>query len=327
MIFGFLMLFSATFFIDAAYADVAKPAISKKKRNIVPDGADSAYLDPTFENLSKLYWAIGMLDMADNEAVDDFTMIHECEMYLKYYHDDLEWRKIREAMRQKLGSELSRYPRKYEVVMPISVGQYDPEKQEFDINEGSALNEVVRLDVFYNDLREVCGIRSSLDKYPINLLLLFDQPLSISKIPVSQTMARAYLDETKEQFANLSLRGQYSNYKRIAYVDLKFTVLQYKDTVAIDTGTRAAVFTRVNRYDIYANEDDVTPLYSKDFDAERAANKAAAAKGSTSKAVTAPAAANPAPVSAVPVQPAQVQPPAKAPEPANLMDLKQDYTE
>ena len=88
-------------------------------------GRDDQYLPTTLENLAKLYWAVGKFTVDDDVAVDNYLRITECPIVLQYFHNDFEWQKIREATRQNLLSHMAGFPRHFEIVEEISLGDYD----------------------------------------------------------------------------------------------------------------------------------------------------------------------------------------------------------
>ena len=234
----------------------------------VSRGTVDEYVLPTIENLSRLYWAIGKLDVDDDEAIDNFLIINECPMYLQYYHNDFEWAKIREATRDHIMTNLNEYATKFEILTAVELGRYDLEGEYFEIADNSKITGLRRLDFSLNDesYRETCGKRGEIDGYPYNMVVILNRPLTLEKIPVKRELAELYIEEAKRFYENLPLMNQHQRYKRLAFLRLKVWVTQYKNTMRTQNGyPRAVVFGRLEGYEFYADSQKIKPLYFKEL--------------------------------------------------------------
>ena len=70
--------------------------------NETTDAPHDGYHDTSVENLSKLYWALGMLDEKNDMSVEQYLFINECDMFNKFSSDPEQWASLKEATRRML---------------------------------------------------------------------------------------------------------------------------------------------------------------------------------------------------------------------------------
>ena len=230
---------------------------------------DDGYVRPTVPNLSKLYWAIGKMDLNNNVHIDNFLRINECDLYLRFYHNDFEWEQIRDATREHIQSSLAEFPTTFEITNAISVGRYNEDTQAFEILPDSQISGLRRLDFTMNRVVDKgnCGNPGFIEGYPANMVIIMNRPLTLDSIPVKPQLAKLYIEESKRQFESLPPKYQIKIYERLAYLRLKIRVLQYKETSSSISGDlRAVVFGRLEGYEIYADSNLLKPLHFKVFD-------------------------------------------------------------
>lgn len=237
---------------------------------ILQSTAQDDYLPTTFTNLSKLYWAIGKLSVGDNQAIDNFLRINECDLYMQYYQDDFEWNKIRQVTRDYIMKSLTLFPTRYEAIVPIYLDRYDEEHQRFNLAAESTYKDTRNIEVILNAKGKTCGMEGEIDLYPRNVILLLDRPLSVYAIPVTADIAKLYLERARRQYEKLPRHFQTGSYERVAYLRLKVKIIQYKATVSGRSGTKlASVVAQYEGYDVYADENKTMPLYSYTVDRKK----------------------------------------------------------
>ncbi len=223
---------------------------------------EDAYKEISFNALSKAYWTIGKFDVNDNDAIDNYLLINECEMFKQFYQNDFEWNKIREATRGYIKKNMNKFPTTFEILMPLDLDRYDVDKKEFIIKEHSRVEGLRRLDFSNNPQKETCGRPGDVPNYPKNIILILNRPFSMEKVPVRPEIAEMYLDELRRKYEHLSVRLQAEQYERKAYLRLKVRVSKYKDTVKnIGGELRATVFGRIEGVEVYADSMKIRPMY------------------------------------------------------------------
>lgn len=221
------------------------------------------YIEGTVPELSKMYWAVGKFEMEDNQAIDHYLLINECDMYRRFYQNDFEWEKIREATRTLIKRNLAKFPTQFEVVLPIVLDRYDVDKKEFTIKEDSKIMGMRRLDFNNNPpFKDLCGIQGEILQYPRNIILVLNRPFSIEKVPVRPEIAEMYLEDSRMKFENLPAQLQMRKYERMAFLRLKVRITKYKETVTNIAGDlRAVVFGKIEGVEVYADSKKMKPMY------------------------------------------------------------------
>ncbi|AEP09529.1 DUF4852 domain-containing protein [Micavibrio aeruginosavorus] len=225
------------------------------------------YVPMTIENLSKMYWAVALPNIDSDDDIDNYLLINECEMYTKFYHNDFEWQEIRRVTRDYIQKNITQFPQTFEVIMPIYLDRYDIGAEKFLIEPESQFIGVSRLDTRYNNVSDdICGVKSTIENYPRNLVLNFNLPFSLRDIPVKPEVAEFYMQESLRQFEGLPNKLKLMNYERVAFVRLKVTMLQFKEFTRVGNGPLKGVFfARIDGYDIFADQNKRLLMYSESF--------------------------------------------------------------
>ncbi len=272
-----LLAFTFTFAVTAAVAapGFAQGSDAQIEERVIEDifaPQQDEYVPATVENLSKLYWAIGKMDIDDPKLIDYYLLINECKLYLQYYNNDFEWSKIREATRQYILENLDEFPTRIEIMTPLRLGRYNMEKQVFEIAEKYKISGMRRLDFAMNVFgrKETCTKVGQIYEYPDNLIIILNRPLEMEQVPVKPELAQLYIEDARKQYDNLDLDYQMREYERTAFLRLKVRITQYKNTAHLSGGAiRAVVFGRLEGYEVYADPEKLKPLYIKDIQSRR----------------------------------------------------------
>lgn len=234
---------------------------------------EDKYQPITRASLSKVYWAAGKFDLTDKQAISDYLLINECELYTRYYHDDLEWNKLLEATREHLSKNMSRFSTSFEYIVPITLGRYNVEEQKFELDEESKIINAKRLDVKSvreqkrSQVRETdCDTSARVKGYSESILLLLNQPFTLTEIEVPLELADLYLEEAKKNYENLPPSLQLVRYERMAYLRMKFKITAYKGEGRDFYGSmRPALLGIMEGYEVYADYKKFKPLASQDL--------------------------------------------------------------
>jgi hypothetical protein len=227
------------------------------------------YLKPTYERLSKLYWALAMYELSDNGAIDGYLAINECPLYMKYYDRDFELDDLRQATRESILKNLAFFPSKFEILMPIGLDRYDLGKERFSLDPRSFFLSVKRLDVSQILASSIiCNSTYPPKKYPQHFIVAFNTPFTLTDIPVDPEIAEMYLDLAEKE-ASKGPKSKFwtyydmSKFKRIAFLRLKVTLTQFKEN-ARNYGyeTVPVIFGTIDDYEIYADVDKTLLLYT-----------------------------------------------------------------
>lgn len=237
------------------------PPIDVIEMKIVKDD----YIDPNMENMSKLMWALGVPDMSDNTAIDNYLKINECELYMRFFNNDFEWEKIRNATRSYIHQNVGSFPTKFEIMIPIYLDRYNAEKGYFDLTEESKMINLRRLDINMNTRTNICRDKGAIRGYSRNMILNLNRPFSLTRIPVSRPLAELYLEEARVTFENIPLKLRMAYYERLAYLRVKVRLTSFKEFVLGRHGEQqAVVFGQLDGIEIYADVERQKLMYKED---------------------------------------------------------------
>lgn len=153
------------------------------------------YEEPTVKNFSHLFWALGLYKSEDDEAVDEFMRINECEIYKNYNPDEIEWKEIRNATRDFLRENKEDFPSRFEFTMPIKLKDYDEERQAFEVQDAFKIESLRRFEFFASDFMAApCSADHNIGQgYPRVLVLEFSRPFNLVHVPMQYDVAMGYM--------------------------------------------------------------------------------------------------------------------------------------
>ena len=247
------------------------PGTGKAETETFVQKKDHIYEKPTLEELSKLYWLLGALDVNNDAFIDNYLLINECDIYQEYRHNEFEWTKIRESTRQYLKDNYLSFAHRLEFLQPLYLGEYHIDKEYFDIVPDYVKPTSRRLEVLTKASSEpTCQKSGEIEGYPKGLVVELTRPFGIDKIPVPKDKAKEYVDDRVEQFNKLE---EYQRTEkrllesRDAYIWMQIRVFGYKGMERIADGYNLnAVFAVLEGIEVYADRDRKNLLYKENFD-------------------------------------------------------------
>lgn len=243
---------------------------NSKKNDLSFD--ETKYIDPSYPNLARLYWALGVLDINNDKQIDHFIAITECEMYKTYFKNDLEWVDLREATRAHLKNNYKNFSTSFKFTIPLYLGTYDSDGEYFNVNQkASAIDAVVKIETIYYSKLTTCDITGEIQGYPRNLILYLNRPFSLARLPMEKELARLFLDVANSEEAQRFNRQLIMNTAgdaadRMAYLELMFRVHSYKGAVNTSAQMlKAVVFAQIDYIRVYADFEKERLIYEKDM--------------------------------------------------------------
>lgn len=243
--------------------------------DLTEDEHGDGYIKPTFERLSQLYWALAMLDLNDDTAIDGYLMIHECDLYKQFYARDFELTELRKVTRESIVFNISSFPTKFEVFLPVGLDRYDVGRKAFSVYEASQFVSAKRLEVSRNALtRVVCG-KQEIEKYPRNFILAFNRPFTLTEVAMPPDIAQEVIDFSEED-RKKGIRGinfelqRFSPLRRIVYLRLKVSITQYKEMGRNYSDEIVPVFfATIDGYQIFIDRERKTMIYDHEMETRR----------------------------------------------------------
>ena len=214
-----------------------------KKFSNDPNKTPSRYIyeRPTVKALSHLYWGINLYKTEDDEAVDEFMRINECEIYKNFSSDELEWKEIRDATREFLRENKEDFPTRFEFVMPLQLEDYIEKRGAFQIQKEYQINSLRRFELLATDFATPgCSREHSIQRgYPRAIILEFSRPFNLVYVPVEKRQALDYIKSKLDDMkTNYDPRFHSKNlmYKlRKAYLVIKVKIFTYGKDLGVNS--------------------------------------------------------------------------------------------
>ena len=242
--------------------DPNKP--KQAEMTVIEDEYAGMYSEPSLENISKLYWKKNVLKEENDDAIDNFLRINECEMYEKFFDDDFEWQRIRDAAREMLTDAKADFSYKFKMIVPIDLGRYDMLRKGFPLINKTAFKDLRRIEIGGNSNgSEVCGKEGIIDYYPRNLILILNKPFSYEFIELDEHIAQAYIIRQKYDPVKRPRELQNKHFDRLAFARVRITFSEYQGvTRGSDNFPLAIMFGKLDGIDIFEDADEKRMLTS-----------------------------------------------------------------
>jgi hypothetical protein len=231
-----------------------------------------AYVAPTMKNFSRLYWALSMMDPANDAHIDNFILINECDIYKDYFSHEFEWKDVRESTRREIQEKSKNFPLRFKLVQALKLGNYDLESQQFEIDSDYQIKATRRLQVKAKDgFTKICETQNSkeIKGYPRALALELSRPLDLRFVPVVSDKANEYISKTQEGFRNL--REEYQTKQNVflhrdAYLVMKVKMFSSAGSpVQFEGFLHAPVMGVLEKIEIYADPELTDLLYENTY--------------------------------------------------------------
>ena len=231
---------------------------------IMEDEYAGMYAEPSLENISKLYWKKNVLKEENDDAIDNFLRINECDIYEKFFEDDFEWQRIRDAAREMLKESKADFSYKFKMLVPIDLGRYDMLRKGFPLINKTAFKDLRRIEIGGNsNASEVCGKEGIIDYYPRNLILILNKPFSYEFVELDEHVAQAYIIRQKYDPIKRPRELQNKHFDRLAFARVRITFSEYQGiTRGSDNFPLAIMFGKLDGIDIFEDADEKRLLTS-----------------------------------------------------------------
>lgn len=228
------------------------------------------YEEGTIAGFSKLYWRLGKLDIENDEDIDNFLMINECDLYRDYFHNEFEWHDIRKAGREHIEKQKKNFPLRFSFIQPINLADYNFKKEGFNIADDYKILGVLRFEMMAADYRSnICGRNYPIPRYPKGLIIQLSRPFSLDFLPLSEERAEKFNAERTEDFMKMNSNKQTSDLlysMRQVYLVMNIKLYSYQEDFKTREGPWLAGFLGLlEGYEIYADQARTELIYAESF--------------------------------------------------------------
>lgn len=150
---------------------------------------------PTHANLARTTVRLGMVDLGQDRAVDEYARLVHCDLYQGFFGNEFEWTQVRDAMRRSVSMHVDSFPIRYAVIARVPLGRYDFEAGGFRLGDPETLANVGFLDLAATPPDACLRSRTDADRrfraFKTRYRVALNRPVRIHVIPVAQDRAAA----------------------------------------------------------------------------------------------------------------------------------------
>lgn len=164
------------------------------------------YIPASYQSLSQATWRFNMHDISNDDAIDEYIKLSNCDLYDDYFDHDFLWQRIREGMRREIRYYAGSFPDRFQMVGGIELGRYDFKTSSFLVPENYQLNKAGFLEIPATDAFEgKCSLSGLSTIFPPYIRLAADNPFSLLQIPVPPHEARPLIERLgKYKYQNIT---------------------------------------------------------------------------------------------------------------------------
>lgn len=239
---------------------VKKPSASGETSQISKEEIMAQpYVEISFENIARTMWSMNALSIGNDQAVDDFLKITECDLYSRFYLNEFEWKKIREAARGYLTKYKVTFPRHYEYTQPMMLDRYDFALKGFSIAPASVFASATRLELGLNlHYNAKCKDRvlDGMPGYPTSVMMTMKKPFQLSFVRVNEEIAKEYLKMLEEKNVDVT-NG------RPAYVRFRIRLESYQGIDYFGQATYGNFGGVLETVEVFADREMMFKIYEQ----------------------------------------------------------------
>ena len=210
-------------------------------------------------SLSKLLWTYGVHDPKNNEILDHYLSINNCDFYRRYRKNDFQWERVRAGMRREIDYYAKDYPNRFEIKAVVPLDRYDFEKSAFIIDPKFALNNAGSIQIPMDVPEEYCAPREASNFFPWNVKFIADNKFSLKEIPVSPSQAQLILKRIKKyKYTDLADKHAVSLKFEIVMNDVKYSYQASAHGKSIFKG-------QLDTITFYEDPQMTKPIWKKSF--------------------------------------------------------------
>lgn len=221
------------------------------------------YVPSNHENILRLIWLLKGFQLEDPNDINAYIQVSECSLYLKYFNDDFEWRKIQKATLEYLTRYSKSFSNYLEITQPIFVDRYDFDLRGFTLRNPQELTNVAAIQLLQTKygITKCEGVTVDTEKYTGTAILKLKNTVNIGYIRASDKVAKAYLDYVQQS------RGVMGLDKKVMFIRYRVRVDRYIGPESLPSIGRAQMFTgKLLQLDVFADQQLLLPIFSQKYE-------------------------------------------------------------
>lgn len=220
------------------------------------------YAKPGWGNLLRTLIRFNALSMNDDNVLDEYAAITECDLYKTLYHDDFRWNKARAAIRESIRMNDATFPTSYVYQTELQLDRYDFQEKLFRFTSKTTIRNVNTFRIYKVEGQPCEGANIKL--VPSTFRVVIETPLYFEGIPLGEKDAEALLQQMKDDGNTDRVITAHFN-MRVVYVDpLRMSheneIKGYVQSNAADDHT-ARLDVRLDSVDFYEDQAMTKLIY------------------------------------------------------------------
>ncbi len=259
------------------YLTNGEGAGAEKESPLSIEGGESDYFyeTPSNEALSHMFWGIGLYDVSDDWAVDEFMRLNECELYRQFFGDEFEWREIRSAAVDFIEQNRDQFPTRFEFILPIKLSDYNEKYGAFGIQKDYQIKSFRRFELFSSNYSAEPCLKEypAQSGYPRSIVAEFSRPFTLTRIPMTLQQANEYIKQKNDLFnkwyPNVQTRSTKRLYElRDAFLSIKVSFFAHGEFLPLNNLYRVPVVRMMailEGYAVYADRNKEELFYAQTY--------------------------------------------------------------
>lgn len=185
---------TSTDITPAVPAESPEPASSTSTPSAtasLPAPAPATYISPTWADLLRTMVRFGALDLQDDNLLDEYAAVTDCDIYKFYFKDDFKWNAIRKKIRDSADLKMTTYSAHYYFYTVLKLEHYDFDKKIYRFTPATTINNVNVFKLFGYPTQNYCD--RHIRYIPAAFQAVTDVPFTLAGLPLAPADAQALL--------------------------------------------------------------------------------------------------------------------------------------
>ena len=154
-----------------------------------------AYQPISYPALAKMVWRYQTYKTDNDNALDEFIRISNCNLYNKYFENDFLWGNIREGVRRDLDYYSYQLPNRFEIKTAIPLGRYNFDRAAYVVDDAFKMDNAGSIEIPISGEQAPCGTSAII---PGMMKFAADNKFALYEIPVPVNEAEQLLNKIKK---------------------------------------------------------------------------------------------------------------------------------
>ena len=162
--------------------------------------------------LSKVLTKLRAVDVTNDKVIDEYAKINYCDIYSKYYNNEIEWAKIKKAIRLSIAKENETSPLSFYYDSVVDLNKYDVNNKLFKISPSTPMKRVGTIDYFVT-VNSMCGGSYNAEYFFPHFKFVLDDPIAIETVPANDEVAAQIIKRflvNKDETRSLPIRFSFN---------------------------------------------------------------------------------------------------------------------